>query len=95
MGMDGGKVGSEIHPRGIMSDFFSDDQLIDTRIPSLKEIRARSCPPDAHEGDVIVIVNGFWTWRTRALMAQNDEYVPFFGGDYRDVLEPDDPRLKA
>lgn len=78
-----------------MSDFFNDDLLVDTRIPSIEEIRARSCPPENHRGDVIILINGLHTWKKRSELKPDEPYVPFFGGDFSTVLEPGDPRLKA
>lgn len=76
-----------------MIDFFSDSPLTNTGLPPLADMLAAMSPPDHHVGDVIVMVNGFHVWKRRAELAKNEGYVAFFGGDYRTVLEPDDPRV--
>lgn len=78
-----------------MSTFYTDDILVDTQIPSAEEIIARSCAPAAHKGDVVILVKGLHVWKKRADLKPDEPFIPFFGGDFRTVLEPDDPRLKA
>lgn len=67
--------------------------LQDTHVPSVDELRARLLPPPGHENDVIVLVNGHRVWKKRAELAAGESFIPFFGGDYSTVLEPDDPRI--
>lgn len=58
------------------------------------EFMARFAPPPAHADDVVVQVGSKYVWRKRVDL-DGTEGVVFFDGDYRDVLEPDDPRLGA
>lgn len=76
-----------------MSDFFSDSELTATGLPPLGDVLAAFVRPERHAGDVIVVVNGFHVWKPRADLAEDEGFVAFFGGDYRAVLEPDDPRI--
>eukprot|EP01034_Spumella_vulgaris_P037852 gene37852-46708_t len=52
---------------------------------------AKFAPPPAHADDVVIQVRGKFVWRKRADL-DGTEGIVFFDGDYRDVLEPGDPR---
>jgi hypothetical protein len=64
------------------------------KMSAKEEFLARFTPPPAHVGDAIVEIGGFVVWRKQEDL-DGTEGVVFFDGDYRDVLEPDDPRLKG
>ncbi|MYM34928.1 hypothetical protein GTP38_11330 [Duganella sp. FT94W] len=49
--------------------------------------------PPEHIGHVIVERKGHPVWCARADLRADDARV-FYDGDYSDVLEPDDPRVK-
>lgn len=66
----------------------------DTHMPSLEEVRARSMPPPGHEHDFVACVGDFLYWKPRAEV-DGTEGLTFFDGDYRDVLEADDPKVVA
>jgi hypothetical protein len=68
--------------------------MIDTAMPTLDEIMARSTVPERHANDVIVGVGNLVYWKRRDVLNGN-EGMTFFDGDLRDVLEPDDPRVIA
>jgi len=55
---------------------------------------ARFCPPERFAGHIVVERKGFPVW------AKSGELLPgdmrcFYDADYRDVLEPDDPRIET
>lgn len=68
--------------------------VIDTVMPTLEEVIARSTAPAAHANNVIVSVGVLVYWKARTDL-DGTEGVTFFDGDYRDVLEPNDPRILA
>ncbi|MFM9438276.1 hypothetical protein ACFDR9_005380 [Janthinobacterium sp. CG_23.3] len=68
--------------------------MIDTAMPTLEDIVARSSAPEGHANDVIVGAGKLVYWKRRADL-DGSEGLTFFDGDLRDVLEPDDPRVVA
>jgi hypothetical protein len=64
------------------------------KLAAQEEFLARFKPPPAHVGDAIVEIGGFVVWRTPADL-DGTEGILFFDGDYRDILEPEDRRLKS
>ena len=77
-----------------MNTFFNDDELTSTEIPSIEEIRARTLPPDGFEDCRIVQVGEHLVWKKSADILPGD-LISFYDGDCRNVLKPNDPRLKA
>jgi hypothetical protein len=63
------------------------------KLTAREEAMARLLPPPAHADDAIIEVGKFLVWRKRADVDGTEP--TFFDVDYRDVLEPDDPRLKG
>lgn len=78
-----------------VDDFFNDCLLIDARVITVDELRARSCPPAGRETDVVALVGEYRVWKKRSDLKSDEPYVAFFGGDCSKVLLPDDSRLKA
>lgn len=81
-------LSDKLRPGAIMS------LIIDTEMPSLTSFLARFVCPDEHLNDVIVLVNDYHVWKPRSELKPDEPFVAFFSGDYREVLEPEDPRLK-
>lgn len=77
-----------------MSHFFDDQPLSGETLPSKEELLARVLPPKGYEGALIVQVGDHLVWKHPDDVADDDQVV-FYDGDCRDVLTPDDPRLKA
>jgi hypothetical protein len=67
--------------------------ILDMQHDSLDELGARFVRPQSHANDVVITINGFLVWKPRAQLLPDEQFVAFFSGDYREVLEPDDPRL--
>ncbi|MES2262111.1 MAG: hypothetical protein V4724_26620 [Pseudomonadota bacterium] len=59
-----------------------------------EEFLACFAPPPEHADDMVIMVKGLPVWKRRADI-DGSEGAVFFDGDYRDVLEPDDPRVRA
>jgi len=62
-------------------------------MPSIDDFRNRVLPPHGYEGCVVVEVHGYLVWMKREELGPGDT-VCFFDGDCRNVLTPDDPRVR-
>jgi len=60
---------------------------------SVDEAFARMFPPEGYKDCVVVQVGKHRVWKREEDLT-DDDLVCFYDGDCRDVLLPDDPRLK-
>ena len=61
---------------------------------SIADLRARTGPPAGYEDHVVSRVHEHLVW-ARLEDLQDDDAVLLYEGDCREVLLPDDPRLRA
>lgn len=76
-----------------MSSFFDDQPLNGETIPSTWELAARMFPPADYADCVVVQIGEHCVWRREDELT-DDDLICFYDGDCRNVLLPDDPRLK-
>jgi hypothetical protein len=62
-------------------------------MPTIEEFCARFLPPTGYEDHCVVESRGLLVWMKREDMGPHD-VLCFYDGDCRDVLKPDDPRLR-
>jgi len=65
----------------------------ETEIPTAEEIISRLLPPAGYEGYSVVQSRGFLVWMKPEDMGPNDSLC-FYDGDCREVLKPDEVKLR-
>jgi hypothetical protein len=71
-----------------------DSNQLPTKRESAEEFLARTLPPKGYKDYLIICTKEFCYFKHQDDLQDHDE-IAFFDGDMRDVLLPDDSRVKA